>query len=143
MTFSSDLIKHRLSSSQILLTRDHNKWNYDVLMEVIQGPLLNPRRLEEALKASKFGRRLLSFFHPLNRRFSDVKKTKPNQRWVRLGCAMLNTLLANPDGVAFLTADKLLPQLFECFAEIDHVSPLAVSQPTALADCGPVPIFEV
>jgi rapamycin-insensitive companion of mTOR len=66
----------RLSRFQILLSRDHNKWNYDILLDVVQGPLLNPRRLEEALKASKFGRRLMSFFHPLNHRFSDIKKTK-------------------------------------------------------------------
>lgn len=45
-------------------------------METIQGPLLNPRRLEEALKASKFGRRLLGFFQPLNLRFSAIKRTK-------------------------------------------------------------------
>lgn len=111
-------------------------------MEVVQGPLLNPRRLEEALKASKFGRRLLSFFHPLNFRFSDVKRTKarlshsfhdalgphcdlttlqPNLRWIRLGCVLLTTLLANPDGVAFLLADKFLAQLSDCFAELDHV----------------------
>ncbi|CED82219.1 ste16 protein [Phaffia rhodozyma] len=109
-----------LNDTQVLFSRDHNKWNYDVLMGIIQGPLLNPRRLEEALKASKFGRRLLSFFHPLNHRFSDVKKTKPNLRWVKLGCALITTLLSNPDGVAFLAADKLLPQLYECFAELDH-----------------------
>lgn len=45
-------------------------------MEAIQGPLLNPRRLEEALKASKFGRRLLAFFQPFNLRFSAIKRTK-------------------------------------------------------------------
>lgn len=61
---------------QVLTSRDHTKWNYDVILEVLQGPLLNPRRLEEALKASKFGRRLLAFFQPLNLRFSAVKKTK-------------------------------------------------------------------
>lgn len=152
------------------MTRDHTKWSFDILLEVVQGPLLNPRRLEEALRASKFVRRLLSFFHPMNHRFSDIKKTKvhthvllfdhrirspycpvmwhltsravsrsliahsylnhlmfllsqPNQRYVQLGCAVLSTLLANTEGVAFLAADKLLPQLFECFAEIDYVCP--------------------
>lgn len=65
-----------LNDTGVLLSRDHTKWDFDVIMEVVQGPLLNPRRLEEALKATKFGRRLLSFFHPLNLRFSNIKKTK-------------------------------------------------------------------
>lgn len=76
-----------LNETQVLITRDHNKWNFDILMAVVCGPLLHPRRLEEALKASKFGRRLLSFFHPQNRRFSDIKKTK-------VGPAFLANLLS-------------------------------------------------
>jgi large subunit ribosomal protein L17e len=63
-------------SVQVLYTKDHTKWNFDLLMEIVEGPLLNPKRLEEVFRVSKFGRRLLSFFHPLNRRFSDIKKTR-------------------------------------------------------------------
>ena len=61
---------------QVLYTKDHNKWNYDVLVEIIEGPLLNARRLEEAFRVSKFGRRLMTFFQPLYRRFSDIKRTR-------------------------------------------------------------------
>jgi len=71
-TFAADL----KVTTQVLLSRDHTRWNFDAIMEAIQGPLLNPRRLEEALKASKFGRRLLAFFQPLNLRFSAIKRTK-------------------------------------------------------------------
>ena len=124
-----------------MLTRDHTKWNFEVLTDLIEGPLLNPKRLEEAFKATKFGRRLMSFFHPFSHRFSDIKKTRvrimaqclfcfltlkcqPNMRYVRLGCALLTTLVKSPEGhgVRFLAAeDQLLPQLADCFNQLDPV----------------------
>ena len=60
--------------TQVMLTRDYTKWNYDVLLDLIEGPLLNPKRLEEAIKVSKFIKRLMTFFHPESRRFSDIPK---------------------------------------------------------------------
>lgn len=59
-----------------MLGRDHTKWNYDVIVELVEGPLLNPKRLDEAIKASKFVRRLFSFYHPYNNRFSSIKRTR-------------------------------------------------------------------
>lgn len=47
---------------------------------------------------------------------------KPNTRWVRLGCSLLTTLLASPDGIRFLASeDDLLKQLVKCFAQLDPV----------------------
>lgn len=57
-----------------MLTRDYTKWNYDVLLDLIEGPLLNAKRLEEAIKVSKFVKRLMTFFHPESHRFSDIPK---------------------------------------------------------------------
>jgi len=55
-----------------MLTKDHTKWNFDSLLDLIEGPLLNPKRMEEAIKVSRFIRRLTSFFHPFSHRFSDL-----------------------------------------------------------------------
>jgi len=65
-----------LADLQVLLNRDHTKWNYDVIVELVEGPLLNPKRLDEAIKATKFVRRLFSFYHPYNMRFAGVKRTR-------------------------------------------------------------------
>ena len=62
--------------TQVMLTRDHSKWNFEALSDLIEGPLLNPRRLEEAIRVSKFVKRLMSFFHPFQHRFSDIRKNK-------------------------------------------------------------------
>ena len=61
--------------TQVMLTRDHVKWNYDTLLDLVEGPLLSAKRMEEALKVSRFIRRLMSFFHPFSHRFSDIKKS--------------------------------------------------------------------
>jgi rapamycin-insensitive companion of mTOR len=59
-----------------MLTKDHTKWNFDTLLDLIEGPLLNPKRMEEAIKVSRFTRRLTSFFHPFSHRFSDLPRGK-------------------------------------------------------------------
>lgn len=95
--------------------------------------------MEEAIKLSKFLRRLMNFFHPFSHRFSDIERNKvstpedhrllfltirwqTNLRWVKLGCTLLTTLLASPDGRRFLTSeDDLLKQLTRSFAQLDPV----------------------
>jgi len=48
---------------------------------------------------------------------------KANVRWVRLGCSLLNTLMASPDGIRYLSSeDSLLAQIVKSFAQLDPVS---------------------
>lgn len=129
-----------LNTPKVMMTKDHTKWNFEVLHDLIEGPLLNPKRMEEAIKVSRFIRRLLSFFHPFSHRFSDTPQThvsmygtprrsriltllQANQRWVKLGCSLMSTLMASTDGIRFLsTEDLLLKQLTKSFAQLDPVS---------------------
>ncbi|KAG9227446.1 hypothetical protein PTI98_010973 [Pleurotus ostreatus] len=109
-----------LNESQISSTKEHARWQFDVLIELVEGPLRNPSRLEEAIKASRIIRRLMSFFHPRSHRFSDIPRTKSNMKWVRLGCALLTTLVASPDGVRYLsTEDVFLQQIVWGFSQLD------------------------
>lgn len=73
------------------MSRDHSKWNYDVIMELLQGPLLNTKRLDEVIRATKFIRRIFSFLHPFNNRFSSILRTR-----VGLKSSALLTLSAQP-----------------------------------------------
>ncbi|EIW69328.1 hypothetical protein TREMEDRAFT_30887 [Tremella mesenterica DSM 1558] len=123
-----------INDSGVLLGRDHTKWNYDVILDLVQGPLLNPKRLDEAIKATKILRRLFSFYHPYNNRFSAIKRTRPNHKWVRLGCALLSTMLASPEGIRFIAEDKLLRQIGECFGELDHYVGKPSTQPIFARD---------
>ncbi len=110
--------------TQVLNTVNFLKWRWDLIHEIVEGPLLNPKRLDEAIKGSKFVKRLIGFYRPFKYRFSDLKNTKPNQRYVRTGCALMRTLLHNPDGVRYLAENKLLRQIAECLAQLDRVSTL-------------------
>ncbi|EPQ54453.1 hypothetical protein GLOTRDRAFT_116357 [Gloeophyllum trabeum ATCC 11539] len=109
-----------LLETQVMLTKDHTKWSFETLEDLVEGPLRNPKRMEEAIKVSRFIRKLMSFFHPFSHRFSDIPRTKGNHRWVRLGCTLLNTLLESPDGRRFLESeDEFLKQIVKCFAQLD------------------------
>lgn len=120
-----------ITDTRVLQTKNYTKWNWNVLMELIQGPLLNPKRLEEVtLKHfSKFAKRLMSFYRPFKYRFSAIKKTKYNRRYVDAGCALLKTLLATQEGVDYLTENKLLRQMGECLAQLDPMSGIISLEP--------------
>ncbi|KAF7968454.1 hypothetical protein HWV62_30535 [Athelia sp. TMB] len=114
-TFQSALLE-----TQVMLTNNNSKWNFEVLQDLIEGPLLHPKRMEEAIKVGRFIRRLLAFFHPFSHRFSDMDNNKANQRWVKLGCSLMSTLMSSSEGVRFLsTEDLLLKQLTKSFAQLD------------------------
>ncbi|KAF9267369.1 hypothetical protein L218DRAFT_977972 [Marasmius fiardii PR-910] len=124
-TFQSSLL-----DTQVMTTKDHAKWNFDIIQELIEGPLLNAKRLDEAIKGARFIRRLVSFFHPFSHRFSDLHKNTVNSRWVRLGCSLLTTLMANSDGVRYLSSeDEFMTQIVKCFAQLDPFNGAPDSDP--------------
>lgn len=118
-----------LLDSQVLNTVNYAKWRWDLIQPMIEGPLTNPKRLEEAMKATKFVHRLLGFLRPFKYRFSDAKNTKPNQRYVRAGCALVRTLLQTAEGTKYLAENKLLRQIAECLAQFDRLSGITSADP--------------
>ncbi|OAL49356.1 hypothetical protein IQ07DRAFT_51916 [Pyrenochaeta sp. DS3sAY3a] len=120
--------------TQVLNTVSFQKWRWDLIQSIIEGPLLNAKRLDEAMKVTKFVHRLLGFYRPFKYRFSEVKNTKPNQRYVRAGCALMNSLLQNPEGVKYLGESKFIRQLAECLSHFDRMSGLTSESPIFQAD---------
>ncbi|KAF2852999.1 hypothetical protein T440DRAFT_466563 [Plenodomus tracheiphilus IPT5] len=120
--------------TQVLNTVSFQKWRWDLILTIIEGPLLNSKRLDEAIKVTKFVHRLLGFYRPFKYRFSEVKNTKPNQRYVRAGCALVHSLLQNPEGVKYLGESKFIRQLAECLSHFDRMSGLTSESPIFQAD---------
>jgi len=118
-----------LLSTQVLGTVNYAKWRWDIIQSIIEGPLLNPKRLDEAIRATKFVKRLMGFYRPFKYRFSEVHNTRPNLRYVRAGCALVRTLLQTAEGVRYLVENKLLRQIAECLAQVDRLSGLTSSSP--------------
>ncbi|KAL8701160.1 MAG: hypothetical protein Q9201_005050 [Fulgogasparrea decipioides] len=126
-----DEIKFRAAivETQILSHVKYIKWNWDLIEDLVNGPLKSPKRLSEAITGTKLLKRLLGFYRPFKYRFSDASNTKPNQRYVRVGVSLMKTLLQNSEGIAYLSESKFLRQLGECLAQLDRTSGLTSSTP--------------
>lgn len=111
-----------LIDSGVLSSSNPAKWKWDIMLKVIEGPLTNSKRLEEAIKASKFIKSVIGFYRPFKYRFSEVPSTRNTQKYVRVGCALIHTLLQTAEGVRYLTDNKLLRQIAECLAQCDPVN---------------------
>ena len=122
--YDMDDIKFRAAivETQILNHANFLKWDWNLIEELIEGPLRNPKRLNEAIVGTKFLKRLLGFYRPFKYRFSATLNTKLNQRYVRAGVALMKALLQSNEGIAFLWDSKFLRQLGECLSQIDRVS---------------------
>lgn len=110
-------------------TPNFAKWRWDIIQQIIDGPLVNPKRLEEAIKAQKWVHRVVGFYRPFKYKFADVKNTKPNQRYVRTGCALVRSLMKSQEGVKYLAESKLVRQLGECLSHFDRMSGLTSASP--------------
>ena len=104
------------------------KWKWDLIHSIVDGPMTNPKRMEEVIN-SKFLKRLTGFYRPFKYRFSTVRNTRPNQRYVRTGCALIKSLMQTPLGIQYLTENKLLRQVAECMAQVDRLSGLTSAMP--------------
>ncbi|KAJ3298719.1 hypothetical protein HK104_010434, partial [Borealophlyctis nickersoniae] len=113
---------------KVLAGKDFTKWNWDTIMELIQGPLLNPRRLDEVLKSTRIVKRLFSFYRPLNHQFSDLRKGKGSAKYIDAGVELLRTMLATMEGVRYLAEDKLIPEIAECLGHLDPMYGSQVSE---------------
>ncbi len=73
-------------------------------------------------------KRMMSFYRPFKYKFSEVKSSRNSQKYVRVGCALMHSLLQTPEGTKYLADSKLLRQIAECLAQVDphqrHNSPV-------------------
>ncbi|KAF2148227.1 hypothetical protein K461DRAFT_282647 [Myriangium duriaei CBS 260.36] len=121
--------RNYMVESQVLSTVNFLKWDWDLISAIIEGPLTNPKRLDEAMRATKFVHRLLGFLRPFKYRFSEVRNTRANQRYVRVCCSLIRVLLQTIEGTRYLAENKLMPQVAECLAQWDRMSGITSSAP--------------
>ncbi|KAG6007181.1 hypothetical protein E4U21_006284 [Claviceps maximensis] len=129
VSFDDATFRQLLIDSGVLNSSNFAKWNWEVIIKVIVGPLQTGKRLDEAIKASKFMKRLMSFYRPFKYKFAEVKNTKNTQKYVKAGCALMHSLLQSPEGIKFLADSKLLRQIAECLAQCDPTSGLTAQFP--------------
>ena len=120
-TYDDAQFRTMLIDTGVLGSSNSHKWDWETIYKMIDGPLTNGKRLEEALKASKFIKRVISFYRPFKYKFSELKNNRSNQKYVKTGCALMHTLLQSPEGIKYLADSKLLRQIAECLAQCDPV----------------------
>jgi rapamycin-insensitive companion of mTOR len=129
INFDDATFRQLLIDSCVLSSSNYNKWNWDIILRLIDGPLTSGKRLEEAIKASKFIKRIMSFYRPFKYKFSEIKSSRNTQKYVRAGCSLMHALLQSPEGVKYLSDNKLLRQIAECLAQCDPTSGLTAQYP--------------
>lgn len=128
MGYNIDEIHFRnlINDTQVLNDKDFTKWNWNIIQDLIKGPLMNHKRLEETIKTTKFIKRILSFYRPLSHQFSDILKKNSNvKNYVEIGCELITNLVAMTEGVRFLQENKFLQQISECLLQLDPFSGIA------------------
>ncbi|KAG9239381.1 Rapamycin-insensitive companion of mTOR, N-term-domain-containing protein [Amylocarpus encephaloides] len=129
LTLDETTFRQMLVETQVLSSTNPIKWKWEIILKIIEGPLLNGKRLDEAIKASKFIKRIMSFYRPFKYKFAEVRNTRINQKYVKVGCALVQTLLQTIEGVKYLSDNKLLRQIAECLAQCDPTSGLTAQSP--------------
>jgi rapamycin-insensitive companion of mTOR len=127
-SMDGEQFRQAVIDTQVVNHAQFIKWKWDLIHKIIEGPLTNPKRLEE-VQNSKFLKRLTGFYQPFKYRFSTVRNTRPNQRYVRTGCALIKSLMQTTVGIECLMENKLLRQVAECFAQVDRLSGLTSASP--------------
>ncbi|KAG0275117.1 hypothetical protein BGZ95_009172, partial [Linnemannia exigua] len=118
-----------LNDTQVLGTKDVSKWRWDMILEIIQGPMTSPRRLDEAIRGTKFTKRLLAFYRPLNHRYSSQPAHDYNHKYTKIGCALFDTLANTAEGAKYLAQNKILRLIADGLAQLDPMQGLPESDP--------------
>ncbi|KAK4138160.1 hypothetical protein BT67DRAFT_368885 [Trichocladium antarcticum] len=129
VNFDDTTFRQLLLDSYVLSSSNYTKWNWDIILRLIEGPLTSGKRLEEAIKASKFIKRIMSFYRPFKFKFSEIKSSRTTQKYVRTGCSLMHALLQSPEGIKYLSDNKMLRQIAECLAQCDPTSGLTAQDP--------------
>jgi rapamycin-insensitive companion of mTOR len=98
-----------LDRSKVLKDKDFLKWDWNVITDLLEGPLTNPTRLSEVLKTNKFIKRVSGFFRcdPGDKGyFAHMWWIPDHVPYLRTACTLYGLLLNNADGLDFLYSDR-------------------------------------
>lgn len=123
-------LKKMIDETKVLFTKRFIDWKWDIILEIIKGPLKIPKKFDDCLKYQfKFLKKMLSFYRPFKKKFLLIKKSKNYQKYINTGVALFEMLLSHQEGTRYLAENKLLPQIAECLAQVDPVSGLYAENP--------------
>ena len=95
-----------LDSSRILAGKDYTRWDWKMIERIILGPCQNRDLCLEAMK-TKFFKRVAGFFRctPMGE-FANLSWSPDRGAYTVVCVRMVETLLNQPEGVAFMKTDR-------------------------------------
>jgi hypothetical protein len=111
------LVRIKETTVTLVPSKEYDKWKWDLVHELLEGPMRNPTLLQLALK-TKWYKRLLSFLKPQKHLFSKLRSASSNDTsiYVRVAQLVMEVLVEHDTGRMFLQEHsflKCLSQLFE------------------------------
>jgi len=105
----------KVSDTGVLTSKDWEKWNWEAISDLLEGPLNNPTHLTSVLRSGKLNimKNLLKFLKPSTKAFSVLPRTNPNLKYVRIACQLMEVLLSCDTGKQFLFDNELFAQIGE------------------------------
>ncbi|KAL5037102.1 hypothetical protein BDV3_006204 [Batrachochytrium dendrobatidis] len=107
-----------LNDSEVIGVKDSSKWNWDIIEEIVSGPLLNSKRFDDLIRNTKFVGRLLSFYRPSTRQFCDLPKNAQSTKILSIGIDFIRNLTTTSDGARLLAESRLLVEIAEQFSQL-------------------------
>jgi rapamycin-insensitive companion of mTOR len=94
--------RQMLLDTQVLITNNYTKWQWDKLYELFQGPLMNQKRLDESIKGIRLLPKLFGFYRPSKNKFSKIKNTKVPLALFLAGLLMIAECAVREDWVCYV-----------------------------------------
>lgn len=108
-------LKNLLLESNVLITRDYTKWQWEQIEQIISFAASSSKRQEDFYKNSgKFIKRILSFFSPNKSLFSLIPKGQHQiENILSCGNNLIKFLLNSADGLKQFSEHRFLRQILE------------------------------
>lgn len=121
LQIDENFFRQLLSDSEVLFTKDYNKWNWNFISVLVMGPLRDRMKFLDCIQNTKFVKRILSFFSPNKKLFSGLEKNYESEEYGEIGINMIYTLSKHPEGIVYLREVPLLFQIRDHLEELDPV----------------------
>eukprot|EP01105_Mastigella_eilhardi_P019169 TRINITY_DN4496_c1_g2_i2.p1 TRINITY_DN4496_c1_g2~~TRINITY_DN4496_c1_g2_i2.p1 ORF type:complete len:1042 (-),score=276.32 TRINITY_DN4496_c1_g2_i2:999-3974(-) len=102
----------RLEETEVIAHKDGKSWRWNDVIELLEGPLVNPAHTEAALK-TPFFKRLIQFYKPKEKLFSRLPSEERNYIYQRAGQQMLRVLVKMQEGRDLMVEEKFIAQIVE------------------------------
>ncbi|EPZ37073.1 hypothetical protein O9G_005039 [Rozella allomycis CSF55] len=107
---------------QVLVSKDYREWDWNVIVELLQGYLQNSKRVKEVIQNTKFIKRLLSFLRPSNKQFSKLSSGEGTGLIVKCCLELINILASSTDdGVPILMDNSLFQEISIALEDLDPI----------------------